>query len=92
MGAYLVLFPHSRVLLLVPLPFVFNLAEAPASYLAVAWFVVQVAVMLRVPGIGDAMVVTSAAGFLTGAGIVALVGARTLRSGYWRAATARPRP
>jgi membrane associated rhomboid family serine protease len=83
-GAYLVLFPRSRALMLVPLPVIFDLAEVPASYLAVAWFLVQVAVMLRVPGIGDAMVVTSAAGFLTGAASIALAGARTLRADYWR--------
>ncbi len=84
-GAYLVLFPRSRALLFLPLPFVLDAVEVPAAYLVVVWFMVQVAVMLRVPGVGDAMLVTSAAGFLAGAGTIALAGARRLRRGYWRA-------
>ncbi len=82
-GAYLVLFPRSQVLVLVPLPFVFDVAEMPASYLVVAWAVVQLAVMLQAPGIGDAMAVSSATGFMAGAALVAAIGPRKLRAGYW---------
>jgi membrane associated rhomboid family serine protease len=41
MGAYIVLFPHSRVLTLVTLLFYWNLVEIPAVYLLGFWFLVQ---------------------------------------------------
>src|SRR3972149_6035658 len=41
MGAYLVLFPHSRVLTLVPLFVIWELIEVPAILFLGLWFVVQ---------------------------------------------------
>src|SRR3990172_3323844 len=41
MGAYLVLFPHSRVLTLIPLFVIWELIEVPAVLFLGLWFVVQ---------------------------------------------------
>jgi membrane associated rhomboid family serine protease len=41
MGAYIVLFPHSRVLTLVPILFYFEMFEVPALLLLGFWFVMQ---------------------------------------------------
>lgn len=41
LGAYLVLYPHARVLSLVPLGFFFFTVEIPAGILLVVWFVLQ---------------------------------------------------
>ena len=42
MGAYFVLYPHSRVLTLVPLFFYFEIFELPAIVLLGFWFLMQV--------------------------------------------------
>jgi membrane associated rhomboid family serine protease len=41
MGAYFVLYPKSKVVTLVPLPFVFQLIEVPAILFLGIWFVMQ---------------------------------------------------
>jgi membrane associated rhomboid family serine protease len=41
MGAYIVLYPHSRVLTLIPLWFYFELIEIPAIFLLGFWFLIQ---------------------------------------------------
>jgi membrane associated rhomboid family serine protease len=41
MGAYIVLYPHSRVLTLIPLFFYFELIEVPAIFLLGFWFLIQ---------------------------------------------------
>jgi membrane associated rhomboid family serine protease len=41
MGAYFVLFPHSRVLTLVPIFFIIELVEIPAIFFLGIWFVMQ---------------------------------------------------
>ena len=40
MGAYFVLYPHSRVLTFVPFP-LFDVIEVPATFLLVFWFLMQ---------------------------------------------------
>ena len=42
MGAYLVMFPHSRVLVLIPIIFFVNLVEVPAIVFLGVWFLAQV--------------------------------------------------
>jgi membrane associated rhomboid family serine protease len=42
MGAYLVMFPHSRVLVLIPFFFFFDLVEIPAVLFLGLWFLLQV--------------------------------------------------
>jgi membrane associated rhomboid family serine protease len=41
LGAYLVLFPHSRVLALIPILFFFQVVELPALLFLVFWFLMQ---------------------------------------------------
>ena len=41
MGAYIVLYPHSRVLTLIPLWFFFEIIEIPAILLLGFWFLMQ---------------------------------------------------
>jgi rhomboid family protein len=41
MGGYLVLFPHSRVLTLIPIFFFIELVEVPAVFFLGLWFVIQ---------------------------------------------------
>ncbi len=41
MGAYLVLYPRSRILTLVPLIIIFQIIEIPAVYFLLFWFVIQ---------------------------------------------------
>ncbi len=48
MGAYLIKFPHSRILTLVPIFFVFTTIEVPAVLILAYWFVIQI-----VSGVGN---------------------------------------
>jgi membrane associated rhomboid family serine protease len=41
MGAYIVVYPHSRVLTLIPLWFYFEIIEVPAVFLLGFWFLIQ---------------------------------------------------
>jgi len=41
LGAYLVLFPHSRILALIPILFFFQVVELPALLFLVFWFLMQ---------------------------------------------------
>src|SRR5882724_432937 len=41
LGAYLILFPYSRVLALIPILFFFQIVELPASLFLVFWFLMQ---------------------------------------------------
>jgi rhomboid family protein len=41
LGAYLVLFPHSRVLALIPILFFFQVVELPALVFLIFWFLMQ---------------------------------------------------
>jgi len=41
LGAYLILFPHSHVLALIPILFFFQIVELPAFFFLVFWFLMQ---------------------------------------------------
>lgn len=41
MGAYLMLFPHSRIITLIPVFFFFTLIEIPAVFFLLFWFMIQ---------------------------------------------------
>jgi membrane associated rhomboid family serine protease len=41
LGAYLILFPHARVLALIPILFFFQMVELPAALFLVFWFLMQ---------------------------------------------------
>jgi len=79
-GAYAVLFPKSRMLLLVPLPFFFDLIETPAVHLMLVWLIVELALSFGAP---ERVVLVNAAGFAAGAALVVLLGGRRRRDGYW---------
>jgi membrane associated rhomboid family serine protease len=83
MGAYLVLYPHSRVLTLVPIIFYLEIIELPAILLLGIWFVMQlfsagsVAVTASTQGGGVAFM-AHVAGFVVGMiGVVLLRKRRT---------------
>ena len=71
MGAYLVLYPHSRVLTLIPLIIYWEIIELPAIFLLGFWFLMQlfsagaIAVTASTGGGGVAFM-AHVAGFLTG--------------------------
>jgi membrane associated rhomboid family serine protease len=50
MGAYFVLYPNSKIVTLVPLPFAIRLAEVPAAVFAGFWALAHVATLARTPG------------------------------------------
>ena len=79
-GAYTVLFPKSRMLLLVPLPFFFDFVEAPAVHLTLAWLIVQLALSFGAP---ERVVLVNLTGFACGAALVVLLGGRGRRDEYW---------
>ncbi|MBM2829631.1 MAG: Rhomboid family intrarane serine protease [Gammaproteobacteria bacterium] len=41
LGAYLLLYPHARVLVLIPLGFVSQMVRLPAGWVLIFWFVIQ---------------------------------------------------
>jgi membrane associated rhomboid family serine protease len=89
MGAYFVLYPHSRVLTLIPLIIFWELIELPAIVLLGFWFLMQlfsagaIAVTASTHGSGGVAFMAHVAGFVTG-----LVGVFFFRKpqrsdGYW---------
>jgi membrane associated rhomboid family serine protease len=74
MGAYLVLFPRSRILVLIFLLVFVDVVEIPAVFFLVFWFVMQIgATVFRGPDVAQGVaVVAHAAGFAAGAGAVLL--------------------
>ncbi|OFW25976.1 MAG: hypothetical protein A3H97_11085 [Acidobacteria bacterium RIFCSPLOWO2_02_FULL_65_29] len=74
MGAYLVLYPHSRVLTLVPLWFYFEIFEIPAIFLLGFWFLIQlfsagaIAATAGTHGGGGIAFMAHVAGFVMGVG------------------------
>ena len=48
LGAYLVAFPHARIVTLVPIIFIFTVVELPASIYLIVWFFFQ----QLIPGVG----------------------------------------
>jgi rhomboid family protein len=72
MGAYFVLYPHSRVLTLIPLIIIFEVIELPAIMLLGFWFLMQlfsagtVAITAATHGSGGVAFMAHVAGFLAG--------------------------
>ena len=76
LGAYLMLFPHARVLTLIPLGFATQLVRIPAVWVLVLWFVLQL-VSNALGGEGGVAFSAHIGGFIAG---VVLVGAFKHRS------------
>jgi membrane associated rhomboid family serine protease len=74
LGAYLVLFPHSRVLTVVPIVFFIQLLEVPAIVLLGLWFLMQLISGVGTIGaradIGGIAFWAHVAGFVAGLGLV----------------------
>ena len=72
MGAYIVLYPHSRVLTLIPLFFYFEIIEIPAIILLGFWFLIQlfsagaIAATAATGGGGGIAFMAHIAGFVVG--------------------------
>ena len=88
MGAYFVLYPHSRVLTLIPIIFIFTrIVELPAIVLLGFWFLMQlysagtVAVTAGTHGGGGVAFMAHVAGFL--AGVVGVFAFRKRESAWW---------
>jgi membrane associated rhomboid family serine protease len=86
MGAYFVLYPHSRVLTLIPLIIFWEIIELPAIFLLGFWFLMQlfnagaVAVTASTSGGGVAFM-AHAAGFVTG--VVGVFAFRKRQTDAW---------
>jgi membrane associated rhomboid family serine protease len=64
LGAYVVLFLHSRVLVLIPLPIVFDMIEVPALVFLGLWVVFQIAGGAALWGLGGGFLIGLAGVFL----------------------------
>lgn len=85
LGAYLFLFPHARVLTLIPLGFFYRLVEVPALIVLGFWIIVQVLNGVGTLGVqvGGVAWFAHIGGFVAGLGMVVLLsgGRKWL---YWR--------
>jgi membrane associated rhomboid family serine protease len=75
LGAYLVLYPRARVLVLIPLLFFFPIIMLPAFVVLILWFVLQFfqgtfALAAGVAGEGGVAFWVHVAGFVAGAGLI----------------------
>jgi len=74
LGAYIVLFPHSRVLTIVPIVFFIQLLEVPAIVLLGLWFLMQLLSGVGTLGaradVGGVAFWAHVAGFVAGLGLV----------------------
>jgi rhomboid family protein len=87
MGAYVMMFPRSRVLLLVPIILFFDVVEIPAVLLLATWFLLQVAGGFgRVgpdPIVGGVTLWSHLGGFVTGLAAVRLFRRREREKVEW---------
>ncbi len=85
LGAYLFLFPHARVLTLIPLGFFYRLVEVPALIVLGFWIVVQVLNGVGTLGVqvGGVAWFAHIGGFVAGLGMVVLLSGGRKRL-YWR--------
>jgi membrane associated rhomboid family serine protease len=89
MGAYFVLYPHSRVLTLIPLIIFWELIELPAIVLLGFWFLMQlfsagaIAVTASTHGSGGVAFMAHVAGFITGLVGVLVFKKRPRADRYW---------
>lgn len=87
MGAYFVLYPHSRVLTLVTVIFFWEIIEVPAILLLGFWFLMQlvsagaIAVTANAAGGGGVAFMAHVAGFVTG--IIAVFVLRRRQAAAW---------
>ncbi len=74
LGAYLLLYPHARVLVLLPLGFYAQLIRLPAAWVLGFWFVLQlINSMLSDPGAAGVAWFAHIGGFIAGMALVPLI-------------------
>jgi membrane associated rhomboid family serine protease len=84
LGAYFLLFPHSRVLTLVPIFFFLQLMEIPAVVFLIFWFVLQFFQGSITPSAGGGVAWWAhIGGFLIGMALIFLFKKREEREFYW---------
>jgi len=88
MGAYFVLYPHSRVLTLLPLIIIWEVIELPAIVLLGFWFVMQLfsagtVAMTASTGTGGVAFMAHVAGFAFGLGAVFVFRKRRRPQEWW---------
>jgi membrane associated rhomboid family serine protease len=67
LGAYLLLYPHARVLVLIPLGFIMQTARLPASIVLILWFGLQLlSNLMAKPGSGGVAFRAHIGGFVAG--------------------------
>ncbi len=87
MGAYLLLFPYSRIVTILPLFFYAYLVELPAYYYIGVWFLGQLwsgILSLALPGAASIAFWAHVGGFVVGMGLTRLFDRREVRTYYRR--------
>lgn len=80
LGAYLLLLPRARVLVLVPLGFFFYTVRLPAAIVLVLWFALQLlSSLLAAPGQGGVAFGAHVGGFVAGMALIAVFKKRGVR-------------
>jgi rhomboid family protein len=80
LGAYLLLYPHARVLVLIPLGFFIQTVRLPASIVLILWFALQfISNLLASSGSGGVAFRAHIGGFVTGLLLVGLFKRRGFR-------------
>ncbi len=83
LGAYLLLYPHARVLVVIPLGFYLHATRLPAALVLGLWFVIQLASSLAAGGAGGGVAFRAhVGGFLAGMLLLPLLKPRGVR--LWR--------
>ncbi|HEY8537931.1 MAG TPA: rhomboid family intramembrane serine protease, partial [Steroidobacteraceae bacterium] len=80
LGAYLLLFPHARVLVAVPFGFILHTMRLPAGIVLALWFVLQlISSAMTAPGQGGVAFGAHIGGFVAGMLLVPLFKRRNVR-------------
>ena len=92
LGAYLILYPHARVLTVIPIFFFITVRELPAIFLLVIWFVLQLFSGVGSLGVPDAQDMGGVAYFAHIGGFVAGMVLIGLFGGFGRSRRREPPP
>jgi membrane associated rhomboid family serine protease len=80
LGAYLLLYPHARVLVVIPLGFILQTMRIPAGIVLVLWFGLQLlSNVMAQPGTGGVAFRAHIGGFVAGMALIALFKRRDVR-------------
>jgi membrane associated rhomboid family serine protease len=92
LGAYLILYPHARVMTLIPIFFFITIRELPAIFILVIWFVLQLFSGVGSLGVTDAQDMGGVAYFAHIGGFVAGMVLIGLFGGFAKPRRAQPPP